>query len=338
MRDYAGVFPHLNLLRAWIVDNTICHIDGDGIQINTWGIYDDPAIHKPPTHIYIGRNTIYECQENLLDFKVCHDVIVSQNNLYGSHNHSTSSDGTAIVVHEDSGTTTFPYPQRLWYLFNRVHDCDIAFRVQMSDQVYIVGNAIYDIISSYPLLDSAYSSGGAIQCWDNNTIRVVNNTIHNCDLGILSAGSSGQLYMTNNLIAGLSGNFSNQFAAPPYHVLISNSTVATRSEMAHNLIYQSGQPIRIRWQGDFSSLSSFQQGTGKGEGCVSAEPLLTDSASGDFTLQPGSPAIDAAVADPAYQTFVNLYGLDISVDCYGRPRPGPPTTRLDIGAFEHDGG
>jgi hypothetical protein len=202
----------------------------------------------------------------------------------------------------------------------------------MSDQVYIVGNAIYDVISSYPLLDSVYSSGAAIQCWDNNTIRVVNNTIHNCDLGILSGGSSGQLYMTDNLIAGLSGNFSNQFAAPPYQVFISNSSVADRSEMAHNLVHQSGQPIRIRWQGDFSTLSSFQQGTGKGGGCVSAEPLLTDSASGDFNLQPGSPAIDAAAADPAYQTFMNLYGLDISVDCYGRPRPAGGG--YDMGAFE----
>ncbi|MDM8008504.1 MAG: Ig-like domain-containing protein [Phycisphaerae bacterium] len=336
--DYAGVFPHLNTLRVWIVDNTICHVDGDGIQINTWGIYDDPTIHKPPTRIYIGRNRIYECQENLLDFKVCQDVIVSQNDLHGIHNHSTSSDGTAIVVHEDSGTASFPYPQRLWYIGNRVHDCDIGFRVQRSDQVYLIGNAIYDIISSYPLLNSAYSSGGAIQCWDNNTVRVVNNTIHNCNLGILSAGSSGQLQLVNNVIADLSGSFSSQLAAPPYHILVGNSVVADRSEMAYNLVYQGGGPIRIKWRGDFSSLSGFQQGTGKGKGCISGEPLFMNCAGGDFNLQAGSPAVNAGTSDPAYQTFKGLYGLDVSVDGDGRPRPSPPTTRLDMGAFELDGG
>lgn len=336
--DYAGVFPHLNTLRVWIVDNTICHVDGDGIQINTWGIYDDPTIHKPPTRIYIGRNRIYECQENLLDFKVCQDVIVSQNDLYGIHNHSASSDGTAIVVHEDSGTASFPYPQRLWYIGNRVHDCDIGFRVQMSDQVYLIGNAIYDIISSYPLLNSAYSSGGAIQCWDNNTVRVVNNTIHNCDLGILSGGSSGQLQLVNNVIADLSSSFSSQLAAPPYHILVGNSVVADRSEMAYNLVYQGGGPIRIKWRGDYSTVPGFQQGTGKGEGCIHNEPLFMNGVGGDFNLQAGSPAIDAGIADPAYQAFMNLYGLDISADCDGRPRPSPPTTRLDMGAFELDGG
>ena len=336
--DHAGVFPHINTLRLWILDNEIYHVDGDGIQINTWGIYDDPDIHLPPRLVYIGRNAVYECQENDLDFKVCQDVIVSQNAIYGIHDHSVSSDGTAVVVHEDSGTATFPRPERLWYLFNEIYDNDIGFRIQDSEDVYVIGNTFHDMISSYALLDSGYSSGAAIQCWDNGTIHVVNNTIYNCDLGILSANNNGMLLIVNNVIADLSDSFLATFGTPAYHIFINVAAVADASEMHHNLLHQTGGSIRIRWDGIHTTLAAFQAGTGQGAECLEADPQFVAAGEGDFHLAPTSPVVDAGTVYAAYQTFLDLYGIDIDVDYEGVARPAPPTDVWDLGAFERTPG
>ncbi len=51
------------------------------------------------------------------------------------------------------------------------------------------------------------------------------------------------------------------------------------------------------------------------------DPQFSDAANGDFSLQPGSPAIDAGAAIP-----------EVTVDCVGTPRPQGLT--YDIGAYE----
>ncbi|GAG10627.1 unnamed protein product, partial [marine sediment metagenome] len=55
----------------------------------------------------------------------------------------------------------------------------------------------------------------------------------------------------------------------------------------------------------------------------------------DFTLQSGSPAIDANIEQSPYQTFFNLYGIDINVDNNEIDRP--QGSNWDMGAFEYTG-
>ena len=332
--DYAGVFPHINAQRLWVLDCAIYHVDGDAIQANTWGMYDDPAVHVPPQWVYIGRNSIYECQENDLDFKVCEDVIVSQNALYGIHDHTTTSDGTAIVVHDDGGTETFPYPQRLWYLYNDVYDADVGFRIQRSDDVYIVGNLIHGICSTYPLLDSGYSSGAAIQCWDNNNIHVFNNVIQGCDYGILSANPNGALHIVNNVIANLTDCCQTQLGKAPAHIFINNASVAAVSTLRHCLLHQQGGSIRIHWNGEFTSLGMFQSATGEGAGCLDADPQFLHAAGGDFHVPAGSPVVGAGVVPELYAMYADLYGENLARDYEGTPRPCGPTDSHDIGPYE----
>lgn len=52
----------------------------------------------------------------------------------------------------------------------------------------------------------------------------------------------------------------------------------------------------------------------KGDNAVTADPLLTDPANGDFTLKPGSPCLDAGMQMGAAQGVVEDYKVNIGVD------------------------
>ncbi|MCD6304247.1 MAG: tandem-95 repeat protein, partial [Planctomycetes bacterium] len=340
-RDYTGIFPHLNTYRTFILDNEVYYIDGDAIAVNPWGIYDDPDIQQPPRYVYIGRNKLHECQENTLDIKVAYDVVVSQNEMYGIHLHTTTSDGTAVVVHDDHGTDTFPYPERLWFLGNEVYDSDIAFRVQSSDDVHLVGNVIHDIVSSYDLRDGGYSPGGAVQTWRARNLDMSFNTIWHTDLGILAPHYDPEAALTirNNIIADLTDNYQQTFGMPPYMLLVTSPYVAARSSVENNIFWMDGEAYRIQWGSTYDGLASFQQATGQGAGCLEVDPDLLAPRSGIFQLSggdPASPAIDAAAATDFAAEFFQLYGLNIDVDFNGRPRTSGAAP--DIGAFEFVGG
>ena len=77
-----------------------------------------------------------------------------------------------------------------------------------------------------------------------------------------------------------------------------------------------------------------------GEGIVSAEPLLADPATGDYRPQPGSPTIDAGVAD-AFTGTADPDGRARTVpdvgafECCGEdPWPGPPLTSAPVGGAD----
>ena len=71
-----------------------------------------------------------------------------------------------------------------------------------------------------------------------------------------------------------------------------------------------------------------------GKGYVVRQGLL--AAEGDFRLQPTSPARDMGIASDVYQTFFDLYGIDIRKDIEGNSRP--QGSAWDIGAYEYTDG
>jgi len=333
-RDSYGVLIHINAYKTWVVDNHIYNIDGDAIHANHGGIDDNTQF--PPTLSYIGRNEMHHCRENALDTKVAHDTISSQNKMYDIRK-APGSDGTALVVQTEHETAAYPIQRRAWHLFNEICDSDVGIRIQYSENVYVIGNVIHDIVATQALRDDPWSSGAAIMGWTTQDVSICNNVIYNSDLGILNAGNRdySEVHIANNVISNLTGNFYQQFGKQPYQVYIGDGhSTPEKSSAGNNLYYQNGEPLAIRWGGTYSSVAEFQQATGQGQGSIQAGPQFMDAVNYDFRLQSSSPAIGAGtssgIVQQVFDTFESLYGIDIRKDIEGIPRTEP----WDIGAHE----
>jgi hypothetical protein len=274
-------------------------------------------------------------------------VVVSQNELHGIHAYLQGypgpklygSDGTCVVLHEDHNTETFPYPVRIWYLFNEVYDSDAAFRIQTSDEVYIIGNVVHDIISSYDLLeDSGYSTGSVLQMWDEKHVSFINNTSYNTDLGILAAdyNPGAYLYIYNNIISNLSDTHYTMFGTIGHHIYVDQAAVAERSEFFNNHLYQNGNAVKIRWSDFPADLPVYPSMDDNNN--FRGAPVFVDTDNDNYDIQSSSPAIDNATSSgtvqSAFNYFYSLYGLSIAVDYDGNSRSGS----WDIGAYEYGEG
>jgi len=67
--------------------------------------------------------------------------------------------------------------------------------------------------------------------------------------------------------------------------------------------------------------------------CIEADPQFIDPDNNNFNLSSTSPAINNGTASSVYDTFEQLYGIDIRVDTDGRSRP--QGAGWDIGASEY---
>ncbi len=308
-----SVTAHVDTL--WVIDNTMYRCSGDGMQINAGSLANMPTTHS----IYAGRNHVYECRQAGLWAKQSTDVIFSQNLVH---------DIIPVSWSEAKGLGYQYGPERVWFLFNEVHDCEVGIAAQSTSGLgdgqdsYVIGNVLHRIHTA-----GAYNGNSA---WSPAAIRMVgvpnkyilNNTIYDCDAGINGA-SSGMYYMLNNIIANVS-------RPEGCHVFIESGTA--QSVLAHSLLFQAGEPVRIRWGTQTYDLRTFQVSTGNGHMCSVADPSFANASVGDFQLGQASPAIDAGRLDAVYADFGARYGLTIQRDHRGRTRP--QAAAVDCGAFE----
>jgi hypothetical protein len=298
----------------WILDNRFERNAGDDVQIGDDCIGGSSQCLTStatwPANIYIGRNTGNTGGENCIDIKQAKDVIISQNECWNFHPGGTS-DGAAGITHNAA--------QRVWWIFNKIHDSEIGIRVNSNlagddgpsgGSVYVLGNLFYGIRSAGFRVSDGYSSGAAIVGWNNQTVHVVDNTITNSDrcIGLNSVFSS--LPVLGNLCDGAKS---------------SGVFVALVSQNVASINYSLFSPTTsVRWG---SSTYSTPQFAGQCANCRTGAALL------DGTYRPTaqSPAIGANVRHSTYALFQSTYGRSIDFDQSGLARNATVRT---IGAYE----
>lgn len=315
-QDVHGVAVGARVNNLWIIDNEMYRNSGDGIQINA-GQINQATTH----HIYVGRNSSHHNKQSGMWTKQAVDVVFSQN-VIRSHRPSNSSPGAC---------TGFQYaPHRVWFLFNRIFDCDYGIGTGSDSgrgfgtESYFIGNVISSIHHSGGYNPRTGWSNAAISLPGGVNRYVVSNTIYDVDAGIVSPGSTGFVYMSNNVIAGVR-------EPQGAHIFLEMTSLAAASSMHHSLL---DSPARIKWgTGTVYTLSGFRTAfSGQGVGSINSDPMFVNPAVYDLRLQTGSPAIAAGRAESVYQMFHRFYGIDISKDVAGGARP--QRGAYDMGAYE----
>jgi hypothetical protein len=315
-QDVHGIAVNQLVDHLWVIDNELYRNSGDGIQISAGSLAKQATVH----HIYVGRNVSHGNKQDGFWTKQAVDVIFSQNTAY-NHRPSNSSMGM--------GMGSQYAPERVWFLFNHIYDCEYGIGTTSSSGLgfgtnfYLIGNLIHNIHHTEAHNPDSAWSQAAIMLVDGVNRYILNNTIYDVDAGINSP-SSGNLYIVNNIISTVTDPLGN-------HIFIESGPTATASTMNHNLFEGA---VRIKWgPGRAYDLASFQAAfPGEGRSSVNANPLFRDAPHTDFRLQMASPAVDAGTKDAVYSTFFSLYGIDIAKDIAGTPRPQGP--RFDLGAYE----
>ena len=293
-------------LRCWVLENYFYHNAEDNIHILAAGGHGGPA-----QFIYIGGNTFDGDGENAVDIKQSYDVIVSSNemrNFYLTHWPHSGAAGEAIVFNDDTPSN------RKWAINNVIHDCNVGVRSQSIGDNYVVGNVFFNIYHdpSKPLPTSpGHTSGVCVALSAFDSFHVINNTFDDVDGGV---------YVNNGNVTTIENNMFGSLKVPTttWHQRL-NNTVALTYPSVSNSFYLS--PRR------FSSTKAVDRNY------LVGDPLFTNAAARDLSLQAGSPAIEAGKSADVFQTFYSLYGLNIAHDIRGTLRPDIG----DIGAFQRSG-
>lgn len=191
------------------------------------------------------------------------------------------------------------------------------------DNAYIdperyTGNKIYyNILKNNPNVGIHLGASGNALTGDN--ILVANNIFIGNNKGL----TFSDMWNNGNWVSGMNV-YNNIFMDPLKsqleHTYNSQQETHEHIKLGNNLYYPDAQNY-FDWKNKYYNFSKWKESSGKGNGSKVADPLFTDLSNDDFTIQEGSPAIDA--------------GIDVGLeyDFYGHQIVGLP----DIGAFEFEG-
>jgi hypothetical protein len=301
--DSHGIQAGEGSYNLWILDNEIYNNNGDAFQ----GCHE--CFGEPPHHVYIGRNVMHDDRENAVDLKTIHDVVVSENVMYGYGSSSTSAGDAMVVGSNGFDDALNQGPRRVWIIDNEFSRSGRGLRIEGSEDVWIVGNVMTDVGQALQIDDKAH-----------RVIVVFGNTLSGADIGVRAYGCQpSSLEITNNIIANVSGRFIDLADCP-----------ASKLDIRNNLFFNPDDSFSVRRDGtqytDLAGLVALAQALDN----VRADPRFEP---GGFTLAEVSPAIVAG-ASPAslYAQFEATWGASIAVDRAGTTRP--LGNGADIGAFE----
>ncbi len=308
---------------VWVLDNLAYNNGGSFIQVGDWR---DPADNQQSRRFYIGRNTSFANRQSPIGVKQSHDVIISENVLYDNVGIQTNAAGQAGIEYQyGSGN--------LWIINNHIYDSNAGVSSGsdsggVGQSQYIIGNLIHDVHASagYDYNVNTGWSPAAIMLAGGIDRHVINNTIYNADAGInIPSSNKGSLEIVNNIIYN---------ATRANHIFLEPGSVADVSIVHNNILFQPTAEAKIRWGGgqienvaDFET--SFPLVSANNQ---EADPQLYDPTNDDYSLQMNSISIDAGTVSSVYQTFYDLYGIDIRRDRNAVVRPDG--VAWDVGAYE----
>jgi hypothetical protein len=362
-----GIFVTGDASHVRIFDNSIhgiqtnvqAHVNGDAHGIVVYGTQSPNPIHD----IVIDGNQVYGCKlgsseslvlnGNVTDFRVTNNVVHDNDNIgidligyegtAGDSTYDAARDGIVrgnLVFNIDSyGNPAYGRDRSANGIYidggrdivveqNVIHDVNIGMEFASERE----GRSTSYITARSNLVFNSTVIGLAIGGYDRrrgNTEHtvIVNNTFYQDDS--LRSGN-GELLVQfdtrDNVIENniFSANGQNLFTVNPY-------TENSGNHIDHNVYFSPGGSRRGTWQWKdvtYESFDAYRRGSGNDRHSIYADPGFVDAASGDFRLQPSSPAIDAGAFLLQAGTR-DLVGVDraengsIDVGAYESPAPPP---------------
>ena len=300
---------------VWILDNEIHHGSGAGSQIG--GVYETDGVDNCH-HVYFGRNNVYNTRQAGAGVKFAEHCVFSENYIHDIIDTSWSeAKGLGFQYHNDY----------IWFIYNTIVGGRFGIKGSSdnTDDVlhhYIIGNLITDVER-----DGVYSGNYAyeeagIGLWGSGNIQViVNNTIDNCDSGIVDAVYDNTTEIVNNIIT-------NRLESTGRDLALTNQTIG--DEIHDNLFYCPAGVLLKYGGSDYTSVASFDSGTPAYDD-LEGNPMYISS--NNWDLQSTSPARDSGVLSSVYALYQTIFGVDIKKDIEYHIRP--QGSAWDMGAFEY---
>ncbi len=186
--DLGGCGINANTQNIWCLDSLLHHLEGNG----TGAARPNALCNQlEPQSVYIGGNHIHHMKENCIAVKLGEKVVVSHNVGYRVRP-SESSTGSVLLVVNNNPTTTRPYSDNIWFLYNECYDSINGIRIDNNlvyedddlvvgdSKVYCVGNVLYHI---QPFGSTSGNVGYGIVQTALVQGTYLNNTLYKCQRG-----------------------------------------------------------------------------------------------------------------------------------------------------------
>ena len=325
--DAHGISLGDGLTDVWVLGNTVSDTSGSGLQIGSGQTVNNCQ------RIYVGRNTVDNTRQAGLWAKAGKDVVFSQNIV-----HDIQDRCVGVDTSPSKGLGGQYRLDNVWYIFNTVYNCRYGIRVPSTSagegkSIYVIGNTISTIDGNLAGGACFDNDPDGSNNWDDAAIHIhgcddrhiIDNTINEVVSGIhiSTAGIGSTTTIRGNIVSNITGTNG-------YH-FFSERSDGTVVEMDYNNWYDATGLIMKWGTNTYTTLAEYKVGTSHGVNDVEGDPIFTNTATRDFSLNAGSPAINSNRVSPVYDSYETTYLFNIEQDHDGTARKN---TVRSIGAIE----
>ncbi len=301
------------LIDSNYIHHTEWHIGADIFSDNIHFGVSAPPWGTNNVGITITNNEVAWSQQQGIEIFHCEDLIIR-----GNHCHHNGSTGIQVesnpatsglcerVVVEDNlseyNVQRIPAEAGIWIDDANYVICQNNITRGNEMGLYITGtynviarfNEVYDNNHPDPSNINGYGLGVRSSPNDREAVNnaVVHNTVHNNSANSQRAQIVFGVWPPPTDQRVDSTRFYNNIASDG-QADVDLWVQGTTNMMDHNCYYESDSLHVVRWQGSMLSWAGYVSASGQDANSINSNPLFTDTAMQDYTLQAGSPCIDA---------------------------------------------